>query len=95
MRARIRSGDVSQGNLPPDQFPWLTPIARAAGRLLALAGRLLLSAGGRQLVARILLLAGLLMQVLLLFVAAYLIDLGVSLMELWAELARKHLELTL
>lgn len=27
--------------------------------------------------------------------AMYLIDLGISLMELWAELARKHLELTL
>jgi hypothetical protein len=29
------------------------------------------------------------------FLAMYLIDLGISLMELWAELARKHLELTL
>jgi hypothetical protein len=27
--------------------------------------------------------------------AMYLIDLGISLMELWTELARKHLELTL
>jgi hypothetical protein len=35
------------------------------------------------------------MQVVLLFVVAYLIDLGISLMELWAELAQKHLELTL
>lgn len=44
---------------------------------------------------RVLLLLGLLLQVVLLFVAGYLIDLGISLMELWAELARKHLELTL
>jgi hypothetical protein len=29
------------------------------------------------------------------FLAMYLIDLGISLMELWAELARKHFELTL
>jgi hypothetical protein len=39
--------------------------------------------------------AGLLVQGALLLTAAYLIDLAVSLMELWTELARKHLELTL
>jgi hypothetical protein len=33
-------------------------------------------------------------QVALLACAAYVIDLSISLMELWAELARKHLELT-
>jgi hypothetical protein len=38
---------------------------------------------------------GLVGQGLLLLTAAYLIDLSVSLMELWAELARKHLEITL
>lgn len=34
-------------------------------------------------------------QVVLLCVALYLVDLTVSLMEVWAELARKHLEITL
>lgn len=49
----------------------------------------------RQLAARILLLLGIVMQIVLLLVLGYLIDLSLSLMELWAELARKHLELTL
>jgi type VI protein secretion system component VasF len=49
----------------------------------------------RQLVARILLLVGLVAQCALLLVFGYLIDLSLSLMELWAELARKHMELTL
>jgi hypothetical protein len=43
----------------------------------------------------VLLLAGLVMQVVMLLTAAYLVDLSVSLAELWAELARKHLEITL
>jgi len=38
---------------------------------------------------------GIVGQVVLMLTAAYLIDLSVSLMELWAELARKHLEITL
>jgi len=42
-----------------------------------------------------LLLLGLVVQGMMLLTAAYLVDLSVSLMELWAELARKHLELTL
>lgn len=37
----------------------------------------------------------LLSQILLLCVAFYLVDLTIALMELWAELARKHLEITL
>lgn len=43
----------------------------------------------------LLLLVGLMVQGVLILTAAHLIDLGVSLMELWADLARKHLELTL
>jgi hypothetical protein len=34
-------------------------------------------------------------QVALVVATAHLVDLSVSLMELWAELARKHLEITL
>lgn len=52
------------------------------------------AAGRRHLGAKLLLLVGLVVQVVLLFVAGYLIDLAISLMELWTELARKHLELT-
>lgn len=44
---------------------------------------------------RLLLLLGLVVQAVLVLTASYLIDLGISLMELWAELARKHMELTL
>lgn len=34
-------------------------------------------------------------EVVMLLTAVYVIDLAVSLAELWAELARKHLEITL
>jgi hypothetical protein len=34
-------------------------------------------------------------EVVLLLTAAYVVDLALSLAELWAELARKHLEITL
>jgi hypothetical protein len=37
----------------------------------------------------------LVVEVVLMFIAFYLVDLSLSLMELWAELARKHLEITL
>lgn len=67
-------------------LPGTPMIGRAFVRLWA--------AGGRHLGAKLLLLVGLLVQVVLLFVASYLIDLAISLMELWTELARKHLELT-
>jgi hypothetical protein len=37
----------------------------------------------------------LIVELVLMFVAFYLVDLSISLMELWAELAAKHLEITL
>lgn len=49
----------------------------------------------RAMSVRVLLLLGLVLQGALILTAAYLVDLSVSLMELWAELARKHLELTM
>jgi hypothetical protein len=70
-------------------------VAVETARALALLARLARSRAAHLIAARLLLLLGLLMQVVLLFVVAYLIDLGISLMELWAELAQKHLELTL
>ncbi len=44
---------------------------------------------------KILLVLAFVLQLVLATATAYLIDLSVSLMELWADLARKHLELTL
>jgi hypothetical protein len=49
----------------------------------------------RRALSMALLLAGVVVQILLLLTAAYLCDLALSLMELWADLARKHLELTM
>lgn len=69
----------------PRVFPqWLI------GALLALRGPTT-----RRVVLILVLLVGFLMEVALILVTAYLVDLSISLMELWAELARKHLELTM
>lgn len=71
---------------------------RIAGHLTPIGGRLLWLSRqqpARAVAAYVLLILGLVMQLLLLLVAAYMVDLSLSLMELWAELARKHLELTL
>lgn len=66
-----------------------------AGQLLARAGQLSKSPHASRALCLTLVLVGLVGQAALLLTAAYLIDLAVSLMELWAELARKHLEITL
>lgn len=49
----------------------------------------------RRLAAYLVVLVGLLCQVVLLWLAGELVDLYVSAVELWAELARKHLEIQL
>jgi len=49
----------------------------------------------RQLLCIALMVAGVACQLLCIAVTFYLVDLCIALMELWAELARKHLELTL
>lgn len=51
--------------------------------------------GWRAVWAAVLLLVGLVVQVVIISVVWELVDLSISLMEVWAELARKHLELTL
>lgn len=48
-----------------------------------------------RLVTGLLLLLGLAVQLVVMYAVAELIDLCIALMELWAELARKHLEITL
>jgi len=50
---------------------------------------------GRACILLALALLGLLTELVLMFIAFYLVDLSISLMELWADLARKHLEITL
>jgi len=69
---------------------WLAPKARLAFVLL----RAILPPG-RRLAAYLVVLAGLGCQLVLLWLAGEVIDLYVSAVELWAELARKHLELQL
>lgn len=49
----------------------------------------------RVVVHTALILLGLVVQAAMLLTAAYLIDLAISLMELWAELAQQHLRITL
>lgn len=50
---------------------------------------------GRVLLWRLLLVCGVGMQWLLVWVCFELVELCISLMEVWADLARKHLEITL
>lgn len=57
------------------------------GRLAGRRGRRFLTAGCVLFV--------LVIEAVMLYMLAELVDLCISLMELWAELARKHLELTL
>lgn len=59
---------------------WIGPFVRLGWR--AIAGRTLFT-------------LGLVAQLVLLWLAGELLDLFVSAVELWTELARKHLELTL
>lgn len=74
---------------------WRGLLFVAAGALVRQALRLILAQRVRQAAGVALLLLGLVVQGVLILVACYLIDLGIGLMELWAELARKHLELTI
>ena len=66
-----------------------------AGIALSVVLRLLRSHNARSIAGAAAVCLGITVQVGLCFTAMYLIDLGISLMGLWADLARKHLELTL
>ena len=81
--------------LPPGWKAWRGLLFVVAGRLCRGVGRLFRSHRARVVTAYIVVLVGLMGQIVLLLVASYLIDLTLSLMELWADLARKHLEITL
>jgi hypothetical protein len=91
----FRPQDPTAGPTPPvGTWAWAL-WAEKAGYLLNWVAGLLAAPRARATAHTILLLVGLVGQALLLLMGAYLVDLSVSLMELWAELARKHLELTL
>lgn len=72
-----------------------TILAVACGRAVSALLRLHSTPAVRIAAARATLCVGVLVQVGLCLVTMYLIDLSISLMELWTHLARKHLELTL
>ena len=95
MSSRIRSGGLLHAQIPPRWRAWSGLLYATARVVLARSRGLSSSPTIRLLLAWGLLLLGLVVQVVLLWVAGYLIDLSISLMELWAELAQKHLELTL
>lgn len=94
------------GHEPYDQFKSVRGLSafvaevwhrrpRLLPQWLAGAARLILAQRARQVATYVLLVLSLLVQGALILVTCYLIDLGIALMDLWAELARKHLELTL
>lgn len=91
----FRPADPDHGQPLPQWKAWRGLLYVAAAQLLARAGRLFHSQHVRTVAAYLALVLGLVVQGVLILTAAYLIDLAVSLMELWAELARKHLEITL
>ena len=74
---------------------WRDALHVGGGILLRLVAGALISGSRPALVGRLLLLLGLLGQLVLLWLAGEMLDLYVSAVDLWAELARKHLELTL
>ena len=79
----------------PSWKPWRGLLYVFLARALRALGRVWRSQHGRRAVHTSVVLLGLVTQAVMLLVAAYLCDLALSLMELWADLARKHLELTL
>lgn len=78
--------------------PWWAPRSgwwRGLGRLTPWVVRALLRVPWTLVAARVLLPLGILVQLVVVGMVYELVDLCISLAELWTELARKHLELTL
>lgn len=91
----FRPADPPDGYLSPSWRAWRGLLYVAAGRVLNCLARLARQPRVRRTLHACLIVLGLAVQALMLLTAAYLVDLSLSLMELWADLARKHLELTL
>lgn len=68
---------------------------RVAGLFSPRSGRPLVRLPWSRVVTWLMLLVGLAVQLVIIEAVFELVDLSISLMELWAELARKHLEITL
>lgn len=95
MKHRTRSHVPTDGPTPPvGAWAWCTRAVRAGADLLSRSGPLNRRAPAR-FIAYFALVLGLIVQGVLLLTAAYLVDLSLSLMELWAQLAAQHLRLTL
>lgn len=95
MKHLFRPAEPTDGQRSPNWKPWRGLLYVIAAQSLARAGRLFRSRRVRVIAAHILLLLGLVVQGALILTVAYLVDLSVSLMELWAELAAQHLRITL
>lgn len=91
----FRPAEPSSVDLSPSWKAWRGLLYVAAARVLNCLARLCRSPRVRRLCILLGALVGLVVQAGLILTAAYLVDLSLSLMELWADLARKHLELTL
>lgn len=91
----FRPADPPDGYLSPSWRAWRGLLYVLGGRLLNWAAALARQPRVRRTLHTCLIVLGLAVQGMMLLTAAYLVDLSLSLMELWADLARKHLELTL
>lgn len=92
MTPRIyRPATPRSGPYSPSWRQWRGLLVVEGRRLLLTIAGLFIRAGA----GRLLLLAGFLVQSVLVWLLWQLVDLSISLMEVWAELARKHLELVL
>ena len=91
----FRPQDPTVGPTPPVGTWTRAQWAKSPGVFLLRCARALKRRTPAVLITYLLLAFGLVLQGVLILTAAYLVDLSLSLMELWAELARKHLELTL
>jgi len=90
--------DLSQTEQSSETDVELAPSRHSAGRSALVRSpmrtRALLRLHWRRLVVVLVAVIALGVQVVLIWLAGELVDLCISLMEVWADLARKHLELT-
>lgn len=90
-----RPADPPTSDSSPSWRAWRGLLYVAAGQLLTRLAQVGRRPRVRVALHTAVIVLGLAVQAMMLLTAAYLIDLAVSLMELWADLARKHLEITL
>ena len=91
----FRPADPVNHVAPPVATVGLATRAKVGVQALASLYARTLRGRGRACILLALALLGLAVELVLMFIAFYLVDLSISLMELWADLARKHLEITL